>query len=374
MLLGPPCVVHKSTCVRFAGKIIKHGKITYIMPTSGGKVSHLLRFKEQQIPYPTPELTHRDIIKGAEAAYFSKELSDILGGLRADDEYVQWLQTWFDSEPDDEAWEYTTVARRDEADILYKHYLCFMSATTKNYMHKKFPEGCAGEGFGSRVLWVICTQKDVVEGEPNPDPAEARQVAKRLVWIKDNVKGMVTYTPGAKKFRRTYEKLTADRMLAMDGTSIGGFLARQPMYMLKIAMIRAASEATKPGPLTIDTPHFEWAHTHLAALEPEIKKLAHELNADVATRCAMAIRETLKFSELEVVLAHQPVGTKYTRIKAMVEAEVRERFVPEYGPKEYGAALRILEELEWAYRPGVPYRVNGYRRARKIVCLTQEED
>ena len=369
ILVGPPSSLRKSTCIKVAQKIVLNSDVIHIMSSGGSKVGHLREFKACQIPYPTPALTYRDIVQGAEAAYFEHELSDLLGGTRADDEFIQWLQTWFDSQPDELPWKYVTVVREKDPDILYKHYLCFLAGTTERYIQTKFPHGCAEEGFGSRVLWIIQKEKDKQRGKPDFDPQEGVALSKRLNWIKHNVKGEVTMTSAAEKYLATYDDIIDDLMTSFHNTAVGGFLARQPTYMKKVAMVRAASETTTTGPLIIEADHLEWAYDQLKDLESGLMHLAEELNADAPTRCAMGIRQVLQQNIVEVVIEGQT-----RRIPGMVESEVKERFIPKWGPKDYSAAMRILQDQEWALRSGTPFKVNGYKRARRVIFIPKEED
>jgi hypothetical protein len=319
-------------------------------------------------------IRHTDVVRGAEGAFFVRELSDLLGsGKKVDDELLLWLQTWFDSRVDAEPWQYDTVVRQDDPDILYKLYISFLAGTTPRYILEKFPEGCTEQGLGSRVLWIVGKNSDARKGATSWDVEEFDALTRRLQWINRTGSGRVMLTKHAEHYLETYEEIWREKVVALEASPIGGFLARQQDYVKKLAMIRAASElpisASATSALLITAEHLEWALDELSALEPGLLQMFKNQTADVATRLALSIREDLRKHRIVVA---DPKGLT-TTVNGLPISDLKEKYIPSVGHKYFSTAMRILYDEEWAILSDKKVKVRGYRSARRVVFLPEEE-
>jgi hypothetical protein len=377
ILVGPQGALHKTTCITTAQQLVQRAGVTLVMADAGSKIGWLQGLQSRTMPnHNTIDLekymessSYRDtVIRGAEGAFFSDDLCDLLGGKHADDERVMYLQAWWDSRAEWKPWVYRTVVRGE--DVLYKPNVCLISATTDNYMHQTFPEGCTTQGFGSRVLWVIQEAKDAVIGKPFWDEMETEALIKKLRWIQTNVHGEAVFDMHAERYFDDFEKTHEERLLLESSNPTIGFLNRKGTYLKKLAMIRAAAETTTPGPLKIKAEHLEWGLECFTALEPQLNKVFATQMTDYPTRCAFHIRNELKSRPLEYMNKLNQVCV----VRGMVATEAQEKFIPIYGAKYYNMAIRILQDQEWVFKSIEKYKIPGYKRPRRILFIPQEEE
>lgn len=231
-LTGPPAV-KKSTAIEIASRFLSEFKDISI---TSGKLSTqgLIDVLESQPILNGSQLQHSDsitFIKAGELANFIPKQSYI-------EEIIPFLTDAYDAREGE--WVYRT---RSTGETTIRNVLVtFLAGTTPDWLFNNIPESAWGGGFMSRVLMVHQPDCDRI----NPIPvisAKAKRLKVEIItemfWLANRLNGQFVWTTQARRWYDVWYRHFKGNQPRDLVNTMGHYLARKPVNLLKIAMIVA---------------------------------------------------------------------------------------------------------------------------------------
>lgn len=157
------------------------------------------------------------------------------------------------------------ITRTKKPIVLNNVAVTFLGATTPKWLATNLPEGAFEGGFMSRFVLVVKHVRDRHISFPEEVPQAERTALKdTLIRIHKNFRGNIPLQNNARNwFDSWYTSGTAD---IIENEEMSGFAERKPDYVIKLALLLAASE--ERDHITIEDLHnakkiFDWTETRM---------------------------------------------------------------------------------------------------------------
>ena len=349
-LVGPPAILHKSTCIEVAEQIVEMAEVTNHMPNAGSREVIAFRLKKLQNPPPAQIDTWEDVVTGAEGSFFVGELSDLFGMPHVkDDKLIGWFQTWFDSRPPYRPWTYDSLSREGEPEKLYQLCIQLAFGTTPRYIHDKFPEGCTEQGWGSRVLWVCQGPEEAISSRVPLDwqVEESVELSNFLREVR-KIRQEIVFTLEGKNFWDEWNTVWFRSMQSSKDDRTRGFLARQPEYLIKLGILKAVSKQERWVDLKLTDDDLLYADEIFHKLSPGIEDLWSVVQKDDTTILAESMREYLKNCTLTYT---KPDNQTVADIPAAPLGHFRSVYTKREGDIRVSKAIDVMLKVGWARIP-----------------------
>ena len=170
----------------------------------------------------------------------SSELETFLGGKKDNARMLNTLTDLWDC-PNE--WKYRT--KGSGTNNLQRVFLTLIGATTPDSIANCIPASASGTGFTSRIIFCYADKKHIKV----PEPEETAEIVRlKEVLIRDldvisRMSGEYVFSPKGREFWHKwyldYDDLDPERIC--QDTMFNGWYERKPTFILKIALIVAAS-------------------------------------------------------------------------------------------------------------------------------------
>jgi len=136
---------------------------------------------------------------------------------------------------------YQYMTRTKKPIVLHNVAVTFLGATTPKWLASNLPEGAFEGGFMSRFILVVKHVRDRHISFPEEAPQKEKDsLTSALMRVHKNFRGKIPLENKARNwFDQWYTSGTAD---IMENEEMSGFAERKPDYVIKLALILAASE------------------------------------------------------------------------------------------------------------------------------------
>lgn len=225
----------------------------------------------EQLVYSQKKYEHAGKMYKQSALFaYASELSIFLGEVYGS--ITELLTSFYDGAPYDcdHAWTHSTRQSKDAPMNIYGPCLNILGASTKTWLKKCIPKSEMEGGFTSRIIFVV--ENRIPEKLIAWPELDATLTAHRLMLVEDlktihSLKGQFRVHPKAKDlFTEWYENHMRNIVPLNQDPKIAGYMARKGDTILKLAMVRRASQ---DDTLEILPQDVLWGAQELDLLEPE---------------------------------------------------------------------------------------------------------
>lgn len=275
VLQGLPAV-RKSSAVRIGTKLLKKAGYNKFAPDRMSRQSLL----DEMAKLNKLDEEDIDAILDAreddpnEMTIHATEFADLIG--MNDVDYLLLLTKLYDNED-----EYRNP-RASKRDLIVKYpTVNLLSANTPSSLATSFPTNTVQNGTFSRIIFVHGEHTGKYIAFPSPPDKDAEQaMVKRLVEIKENVRGQAIIDPDARGF---IEELYVDRRFNSNYVSDPRFInynGRRQSHLMKLALVCAAARCST----TVSGEDALLANTILSATEHCMPDSLGQFGMSVASR------------------------------------------------------------------------------------------
>jgi len=186
----------------------------------------------------------------------SREFETFLGQKKENTKMLVLLTDLFDGQ--ELPWTYKT--KNSGNAIIMSPYLNLLAATTPESLASCLPSSAIGGGLTSRIIfvWAERRHRKVAFPELTDRVNELNDLLKKDLYFISRIAGVYQFSPEARanwiNWYEAYEEADINRICTEP--SFNGWYSRKPTYILKIAIIIAASES--------DSLVMEWRHVERA--------------------------------------------------------------------------------------------------------------
>lgn len=194
----------------------------------------------------------------------SKEFESFLGQKKENTKMLVLLTDLFDCQ--ELPWKYRT--KHSGSNVIPSVFINLLAATTPDSLASSLPPTAVGGGLTSRILFVWADGKKRKVPKPTTTKEEERlkELLLKDLYIISRMAGNFSFSKNADAawdaWYMSYEEGDPNRICK--DPSFNGWYSRKPMYVLKIAMLVAASKSDN---LVLTWEHIETAMKEIAELE-----------------------------------------------------------------------------------------------------------
>ena len=207
--------------------------------------------------------------KHASISIIAREFESFLGNKSENNKMLVLLTDLFDCK--ELPWKYRT--KNSGTNVIPSVYVNLLGATTPDSISSALPPSSIGSGLTSRVLfvWAKRPQKRVTRPVLTEELKHlAEQLQKDLFRI-SKIAGAYDFSPEAFSFWDTwyqkYDEMSSTRLCS--DRSFDAWYGRKPMYIQKVAMIRAAARSDN---LVIELEDIIAAKRDIELIEPDMAR------------------------------------------------------------------------------------------------------
>lgn len=237
VLVGPPGA-RKSQAIKFGYELVKglgeSISVSADAPTREALIQDLDQSAGEYIDVDEDPTRHCSM------TVISSELETFLGGKKDNARMLNTLTDLWDC-PNE--WKYRTKGAG--TNNLKRVFLTLIGATTPDSIANCIPASASGTGFTSRIIFCFADKKHIKVAEPEEtdDILRLKDVLIRDLDIISRMSGEYTFSPEGRIFwhdwYNAYDDLDPNRICK--DTMFNGWYERKPTFILKIALIVAAS-------------------------------------------------------------------------------------------------------------------------------------
>jgi hypothetical protein len=194
----------------------------------------------------------------------SKEFESFLGQKKENNRMLTALTDLFDC-PDD----WSARTKHSGSSNIINLWVNLLAATTPESLASSLPATAVGGGLTSRIvfIWADKKKKSVCIPSMTEEEVELKTELEKELYRISRLSGNFTMTADCiKKWTAWYDKFDEDEggeRICKD-KSFSGWYSRKPTYIIKIAMLRSASESSN---LVIQWKHVEGAIESIKEVE-----------------------------------------------------------------------------------------------------------
>lgn len=225
------------------------------------------------------------------------ELSVFMGIGSRESGIIPMLTTLYDSP---EEWTYHTRSRGKE--ILKNVTLTILAGTTKVWLKSAVPVDAVAGGFASRIIFVyqeLPNRPILFYNETSEEIEIRRQLIHDLSLIRKEVKGVLSFSPEAKKVAQTWYE---EEWFKVRDEKVDGYFSRKHDTMFKVAALLSISESSTR---VIEAHHIKRALGMMAEnevfMESIISSVMSSAVGDTTEKILEVIRRTGKISHSDLL-------------------------------------------------------------------------
>lgn len=262
VFVAEPGIARKSQAISFGVKILSEIPGVTMSADQITKEALLQDLEAAALDEPMPD---GEIFRHSSLSIISKEFESFIGQKKDNTKMIVFLTDMFDCA--EMPTKYRT--KNSGSNIIPSVFVNLLAATTPESLASCLPATAVGGGLTSRILFIWATDKKCKSPKPSMTDAE-KQVQERLIndlYKISRISGdYVMTTEADTKWQAWYMKYDEkDKHRMCLDKSFAGWYSRKPMYILKMAINRAASES--------DTLVLEWRHIQQAIKDIESVEL-----------------------------------------------------------------------------------------------------
>jgi len=241
VFVGPPGGPRKSQAISFGiNKFLKHIPDVVLSAeaiTPQALIQELERATADEI------MPDGSILQHASLTVTSREFESFLGQKAENTKMITYLTDLFDAQED--PWEYKT--KHSGVNVIPSPFLNLLAATTPESVANFLPSSAIGSGLTSRILFIWADKKDKKVAFPVETEEELLLKEKLLkdLHVIARLAGTYQWSEQARSnweaWYQLYDANSEERICA--DPAFTGWYERKPLYVLKVAMIRAAAQS-----------------------------------------------------------------------------------------------------------------------------------
>lgn len=266
VLVADPGVARKSQAITFGHNLMV--KVPNIIISADSTTPQALLDDIQTAAGPPDAvgtvLSDGRTLRHASMTIISKEFESFLGQKKENNKMLVMLTDLFDAQ--EIPYKYRT--KHSGSNEIPSVYISMLAATTPDSLASSLPPTAIGGGLTSRMMFVWADKKAKKCPEPDKTP-EVTKLEEDLVndlHLIATMSGAYKFTPECRKkwheWYHIYEDLDPKRLCK--DPSFNGWYSRKPMYILKIAILVAASMGSR---LEVRWEHIEKAMRYSLDIE-----------------------------------------------------------------------------------------------------------
>jgi len=229
--------------------------------------------------------------KHSSLCIFSKEFESFLGQKKENTKMLVLLTDLFDCQ--ELPWKYRT--KTSGSNVVPSVFINLLAATTPDSLASSLPPTAVGGGLTSRMLFVWADKKK--KKVPRPfETEEEKELKDKLIkdlFVISRISGQYTMTEDCiekwDEWYNKYEEADPDRICK--DPSFNGWYSRKPMYILKIAILVAASRSNS---LLVDWEMIEKAISEIEEVEYQMGNAFKAIGKSVITSETDTVLQIIK--------------------------------------------------------------------------------
>lgn len=314
VLVSEPGIARKSQAITYGSGLLHH--ITDVR-TSADAITKEALIQELTAAGMDDMQTDGTMLRSSNMTIMSKEFETFLGQKKENTKMIVLLTDLFDAQ--ELPWKYQT--KTGGVHEVPSVYLSLLGATTPESLASSLPVQAIGGGLTSRILFVWASKKARKVAKPVLDPKllELKDALINDLHIISRMIGRYEMSPECdemwEKWYMDYDEQDPKRLCK--DTSFCGWYARKPLYILKLAIIHAASVSDD---LNIEWPHVEKAIADIEEVEMTMAKVFSAIGRSEITQeveilmTVMRNRKFLSETELLGILYRDMDSNKFNNV------------------------------------------------------------
>lgn len=203
-------------------------------------------------------------LRHSSLSIISKEFESFLGQKKENTRMLTALTDLFDC-PDD----WSSRTRHGTSNKIIRPWLNLLAATTPDSLANSLPASAVGGGLTSRILfiWADKKKKSVAIPAMTLEESKLKEKLEKDLYQISRMSGEYVMTDDCiRKWTEWYDAYDEDEsgIRICTDRSFSGWYSRKPTYIIKMSMLRAASESNQ---LVIQWRHVEEAITEIRTVE-----------------------------------------------------------------------------------------------------------
>lgn len=261
VFVAEPGVARKSQAISYAMSLLSNLTEVNISADAITKEALVQDLEKSSVDDLMPDGT---AFKHSSLCIFSKEFETFLGQKKENTKMLVLLTDLFDCQ--ELPWIYRT--KGSGTNTVPSVFLNMLAATTPDSLASSLPSTAVGGGLTSRILfiWAEGKKKKVPRPTETEEEREIKEMLLKDLFVISRIAGQYAMSSTCikewDKWYNGYEENNPNRLCK--DPSFNGWYSRKPMYILKIAMLVAASRSNK---LLVEWDHMQQAMNELAEVE-----------------------------------------------------------------------------------------------------------
>ena len=264
IFVAEPGIARKTQAISFGVKLLSEIPDIVISADQITKEALLQDLEAAAMDEPMP---NGETFRHSSLSIVSKEFESFIGQKKENTKMIVFLTDMFDCS--EMPTKYRT--KNSGSNVIPSVFVNLIAATTPQSLASCLPATAVGGGLASRILFIWADNKKCKSPKPSMTKEELilqEKLIKDLYQI-SRIAGDYEMSPDAdKRWQEWYNKFEEKdkNRICLDG-SFAGWYSRKPMYILKLAINRAASESST---LLIEWSHILKAIADIEAVEVEM--------------------------------------------------------------------------------------------------------
>ena len=264
LFVAEPGIARKTQAISFGVKILNEIPDIVMSADQITKEALLQDLEGAAMDEPMPD---GETFRHSSLSIISKEFESFIGQKKENTKMIVFLTDMFDCS--EMPTKYRT--KNSGSNVIPSVFVNLLAATTPESLASCLPATAVGGGLTSRMLFIWANDKKCKSPKPSLTAAELElqdKLIKDLYQI-SRIAGDYTLSPEADKkwqeWYMNYEEKDKNRV-CLD-KSFAGWYSRKPMYIMKMAINRAASESND---LIVEWKHMVQAIADILSVEADM--------------------------------------------------------------------------------------------------------
>jgi len=239
VFVANPGVARKSQSITFGLEFMTKIPDLFFSADAITREALLDDLEKSAVEDPMPDGTS---LRHSSLSIVSKEFESFLGQKKENTKMCVLLTDLFDCPTD--AWKYRT--KHSGSNSIAAAWLNLHAATTPDSLASSLPATAIGGGLTSRILFVWADKKYKKVSRPiiTPDEEKLKEILIKDLYAISRIAGEYVMSPEAEKkwddWYEAYDEMAAGRNCP--DPSFDGWYSRKPTYIIKVAIVIAASK------------------------------------------------------------------------------------------------------------------------------------
>ena len=288
VFVAEPGIARKSQAISNAMSML--AQIPEIITSADASTKEAL-LQDLQVGATDELMPDGSTFKHSSLCIFSKEFESFLGQKKENTKMLVLLTDLFDCQ--ELPWKYRT--KTSGSNVVPSVFINLLAATTPDSLASSLPPTAVGGGLTSRMLFVWADKKK--KKVPRPfETEEEKELKDKLIkdlFVISRISGQYTMTEDCiekwDEWYNKYEEADPDRICK--DPSFNGWYSRKPMYILKIAILVAASRSNS---LLVDWEMIEKAISEIEEVEYQMGNAFKAIGKSVITSETDTVLQIIK--------------------------------------------------------------------------------